>query len=305
MKEIHYKKGYIQHHFSSLRRNGAGFTLVELLVVIAVIGLVASIIWVSLGGTTDKARIGKGESFDAQLYHVLGESLVGMWNLDGSTTALDSSGYGTTGGPGGNVALTLNRNNEADKAYSFDGSGDYISMGNPADGHLDFGTGDFTVSAWILRDSTILNAGRVLSKGATDANQAGYALIYVNTTPNPRMRLVVRNGDGVTTSSVDTGSEVDIDSDKWYHVVATRSGSTIRIYLDSVLRGTIATATTESVSNTYNFYIGARSGGSYWKGKIDDVRVYNSVFSLAQVEQLYAQGRDEHGNIQADQDRIQ
>ncbi|MBI2113158.1 MAG: prepilin-type N-terminal cleavage/methylation domain-containing protein [Candidatus Wildermuthbacteria bacterium] len=282
-------------------KSGAGFTLVELLVVIAVIGLVASIIWVSLGGTTDKARIAKGESFDAQLYHVLGESLVGMWNLDNN--AFDASGYGTTGTVYAGVSSAADRNNQAGKAYEFNGTNSaYIDMGTVPDGHLDFGTGDFTISFWMLRDSNVQNNLRVLSKGgccddvALNPAAAGYAFFGSNT------NLQFGIGDGGPRTFVNAGGTIEVG--KWQHVVGTRSGSSMRLYIDGILRGSTDSGLATSISNpSTNFYIG-RSNAQYWDGKIDDVRIYNSVFSLAQVQELYAQGVDSHKNVEDEGDTL-
>ena len=75
----------------------------------------------------------------------LSDGLVAHWPLDegGDGTARDASGNGNDG--------TLNGptwdSGKFGGALSFDGSNDFVDCGNSST--LDFGTGDFTVSAWI------------------------------------------------------------------------------------------------------------------------------------------------------------
>ena len=135
-----------------------GFTLIELLVVIAVIGMLASIVLVSLRGTREKATMAQVLQFASQVNHALGAYAVGIWSFDegSGTTAMDSSGYGNDGTINGGASYNCSDTpfhevgSGAGKcSLGFDGVNDYMSIGDPANESLDFGEGSFTVSFWI------------------------------------------------------------------------------------------------------------------------------------------------------------
>jgi hypothetical protein len=76
-------------------------------------------------------------------------NLVGYWSFnDGTgTVATDFSGNGNTGSV---IGAPTWINGKRGTALSFDGNDDYIDVGDPSDGSLDFGTAtDFSISAWV------------------------------------------------------------------------------------------------------------------------------------------------------------
>ncbi|GAI47506.1 unnamed protein product, partial [marine sediment metagenome] len=66
----------------SKSNKGTGFTLIEVLVVVAIIGLLASIILVSLKEARERAKIAKSFNFAAQVHHALGAYAVGIWDFN-------------------------------------------------------------------------------------------------------------------------------------------------------------------------------------------------------------------------------
>jgi len=82
-------------------------------------------------GKNDRGQLGNGSELE--------RGLVGWWKFDGDAT--DSSGNGYDGTVNG-ATLTADRHGQANEAYSFDGTDDYISM--------TIGTYDeVTFSAWL------------------------------------------------------------------------------------------------------------------------------------------------------------
>ncbi len=210
-------------------------------------------------------------------------SLVALYALDGN--ANDSSGNGLNGSvtdgqfvasgrPDGGMALQVN-------------DAGYADLGNPA--QLDFGTGDWTVTAWYKTGMTGTgddNKGTIYGKGGDTGGGHRYCLIMSETVEGA-VTLVC--DDDVTKYVLDSTSITN--DDEWHAVAGQRQGAELRIYIDGLLE-TTATATEEynlAGTSQHNAYIGAitnHTTGALYKtyiGQIDDVRVYDSALSEAEI----------------------
>jgi len=209
---------------------------------------------------------------------------VGWWKLDENTGVLaqDASGNGNNGTLTNGPTWTQGKNGPC---LNFDGQNDYVDCGSGSS--LAMGTGSFTLEAWINSDIVYgptwnepigcIMRTRDLNSGSM---QDGYYLgIAVNT-------IFFQIGDG----SVNNGDfRINYTyTNSWHHIAAVRNaGTEFRLYLDGVLTGTDPDPCGD-VGNTYSFNI---SGGSFFDGKIDDVRVYNYARTQAQIAWDYNAGK--------------
>jgi len=81
-------------------KNNKSFTLLELLVVIAIIGLLATIVYISLiAPARERARMARALNFSAQVHRALSDAAIGQWDFNEGTGNIinDLSGYGNHG----------------------------------------------------------------------------------------------------------------------------------------------------------------------------------------------------------------
>ena len=135
-----------------------------------------------------------------------------------------------------------------------------------------------TIMAWVDLNSTFSATGVV-------AGQPGFQL-RINSSRN--LEAVV-NGSTITASTpVAPYSTAALSTSQWYHVGATYNGSTVKLYVNGVLvKSGAAAGSIASAVLTLGKTPGAAS--NYFKGKIDEVRIFNVALTDTQVQRMVYQ----------------
>ncbi|UCH88964.1 MAG: DUF2341 domain-containing protein [Thermoplasmata archaeon] len=171
-------------------------------------------------------------------------------------------------------------------SLDFDGIDDYIRMGDPADGSLDFGTNDLTISAWVNLSTTVsMSYPTIVSKGAGSSSSAGFWFFWYDSLNYLRFTI----GDG--SSRIQVNSIGSIDDGSWHYVtaVADRDANGM-IYIDGQLDNSadFSSKKYDSISTSINFDVSDSASNSRWEGFIDEVRISESVKSSDWIATEYA-----------------
>jgi hypothetical protein len=200
--------------------------------------------------------------------------------------AIDRSGHGNNGTLTNGPQRTIGK---LGQALSFDGVNDYVDAGSATSLRI---TGSLTIATWVKSDATSLNDRRLVSRW--NGGEKSYSL-KGSIDNGPNQFQVVVSSDGTAEAIRYTNSTIAANT--WYHVVAVYNATlqTLNIYLNGALdNGTLSGTVPASLFDpNQNLYIGnlAGAGGQdYWKGQMDDVRIYNRALSPAEIKRLYKIG---------------
>jgi len=186
-----------------MRHRKTGFTVIELLLVIAIIGLLAAVALTNLKGSGEKARLASAKNLHSSISHVLGSDAVGIWRFE---TLGDSLSGGLQ-----YDRETLDDSGHGNHAYSRAGVlstgifGPAFQSPGPSVSCCDLVVkdespfaikGSITVAAWVFPfDTTCTYQGIVSKWGLDTGNKNSYTLYLA------RDRAVMRVA-GPTTQAV-------------------------------------------------------------------------------------------------------
>ncbi|MFA5729995.1 MAG: LamG-like jellyroll fold domain-containing protein [Candidatus Paceibacterota bacterium] len=285
------------------------FTLIELLVVIAIIGILSGLIVVSMGNMNQKATIAKAQVFSNSLRNSLMANIVSEWKMDEGSGATVNDTWGglnnstlynfedTTAGYGDThtTGWASSSNCVSGTCLNFDGTNDYVGTNIQSSA---FNLSDQTISLWfnardLSKSEMVLYKNIVAGKNWTlyrnspwTSGNLGWLYYYIKTDDTTANILPILS------YSIQT----------WYHVVlTTNSVGEWSVYSNGVLRqsGQATTFKNWLVSTEYVYMAGTGSA-SYFNGLIDDVRIYNAVIPISQIQEQYYAGLNRllaNGNI--------
>jgi glucose/arabinose dehydrogenase/chitodextrinase len=203
--------------------------------------------------------------------------LVAAYSFDegAGTTANDSSGQTNTATLNNGVAWVPGRYG---KAASFDGVNDYITIPNSTSTNISGGA--LTLSMWINPQPIASGDSVVIGK-------------FWNTTmtsPFYQYGLELRGGNqtdfyvGTTGGPLIAASGTTLPYNQWSYLTVSFDGAQVRTYVNGTLVNTQAlSATITARGNPMN--IGAdASTAQFYKGMLDDLRIYNRVLTQAQIQ---------------------
>ncbi len=167
-------------------------------------------------------------------------------------------------------------------ALNFDGTDDYVNITNNSS--LNFGTGDFTFSAW-TKTAQDCTGNKVYAGRYQGIGDVSLWLGCVDSSGVGKARFSVRDSLGNSGPSGD--SIKTINDNQWHHLVGVKNGSNTIIYVDGIRENSGTGSFTGNFNATADFTIGAYPGGNYAEGLIDDVRIYNYALTPTQIKLLY------------------
>ncbi len=142
----------------------------------------------------------------------------------------------------------------------FDGSGDYLLF--PNDNNFAFGTGDFTIEAWVYKRANTLQTIMSNLNSSSDGNSTVW--LYVNA------------NNAIVTSTwftaLSTSASNVVSNDNWFHVAWCRSGTNTSVWVNGNRVSNYTNSSNFSLNN--GFRIGAYGAGSTpLNGFISNARV--------------------------------
>lgn len=234
-------------------------------------------------GTPQTVRIPKAGVYQVDIHEVepvipsqadaskLDEDLAGAWSLDTADgvalegeTQLIASPFG--------------------QAPSLDGEDDSVLV--PHNEKMNVGAGDFTVSAWIY--PTQLRGAGIVVAGGFDQS-AGWRLHM----PGGRGALQLATvGPGNESNGSVTSPRGVLRARAWQHIAAVvrRDKKEASLYVNGypVAVGEVGDA---NLDNTIDLHIGRVSYTNFFRGQIDEVRVYKRALDEAELQALLQPGR--------------
>jgi hypothetical protein len=194
--------------------------------------------------------------------------LLNFNGTNGSTTFTDSSASPKTVSRFGDTVISTAQSKYGGASAFFDGTGDYLQAANNS--AFDFGSGDFTIEAWVYTTTTT-GLGAILGYANGSAQNTNYAYQLLRNGAQWQFNII----NGNTSYGTSAGT---VTANTWTHVALVRSGANLTAYINGqqITQANVSTLATNSPAGAV-LQIGQIQGFYPWTGYMDDVRITKGV----------------------------
>ncbi|GAA4803733.1 LamG-like jellyroll fold domain-containing protein [Litoribaculum gwangyangense] len=240
----------------------------------------------------DSDNDGLDDVFDAVLAYIDINDEVTSGDIADLTASFGDVDFDATIGGDLDYRDMFDINPPAIATIDFDGVDDYLSR----DSFIS-GLSDVTIMAWVKTDS-----GNTTNMVIASEDIA--LKLWLEAGHHPAFSV---STNGSTQQTIGGVGNSEINYDEWHHLTGVFSASTgeIKLYVDGVLEDSASvsgTNLTQSSDTSDVFEIGRFSNelldNQYFKGDIDEVRVFNMILTDDQIQQMVYQEIEENsGNV--------
>jgi gliding motility-associated-like protein len=220
--------------------------------------------------------------------------------LNCNGNALDASPNGNNAIVSG-ATLSTDATGNANSAYQFDGIDDFLEIANASSLQI---TDSISLCAQVYVDgfyNGLCQSNVIITKGDNDFGNGHYSLrfgdapfdndcnLFDSTKQNFYGHLKNLGAFPFGSGAGQAGAPSYINKAQWYCVAYTWDGDTVRMYVDGVQRWKFQYANQSNGTNNDKIFIGKRNNGTYpfyFKGKLDNIRIYNRALKPIEVQKL-------------------
>ncbi len=215
--------------------------------------------------------------------------LVGYWTFDGKDVVngvvRDKSGSNKNAVLSGIATSTFFSPGKAGQSFNFDGIDDHATTS------LQWSSSytSLTISFW-FKTNQKGNYGAIFHNYPNNGSPS--SVIETNIDTDNKFHAYIRDSAG---NFVNPGSASTVNDDKWHHGAVTFSNRTATLYLDGLQTSSATAGSFNGNMDSGTLFRIAKipdSSGEHWyKGNLDDLRIYNRELSPGEILQLYNQSR--------------
>lgn len=285
-----------------------GFTIIELLVVISIIGLLSSVVMVSLQSAREKGQVGAGKKFATYIRGALSSKTSALQPyvyLDFNDATISGTTISNLTNQGSLKSSSVTLGSSVPTVpvdNSLHNSGKFLQVSSSC------GSGCYPLQ-WIENTNSIATA--ITNKNFTYAFwfktngtvcvTSGTCGLMSNAATGSTLRLVLNAGQLQALNGPTSIVSFALNpKDQWYHIaLSVRPSGTGQVIGSIYVNGTLVSPGTPitftALTYTSGIAIGGTSVGTASGYSFDDVSFYNTNLLASEIKSIYAQGAAEHG----------